>query len=277
MSKKGKRQTVNYILGHSQREVQRLIYQAAILRPITERLLRSVKLESGMRVLDLGCGAGDVSMLVAELVGSKGSVVGIDQNGDVLTLAAERARAAGLRQITFEHVSVESFSTREPFDLAVGRYILMHQSHPVEFLQTVAGLVRPGGSIAFHEVRTAGGFSSQPPVPLWQMTGDYIRTALQSTLPHYDVADRLFESFSEAGLLHPELFCETPVGGGMDSPLYAWVAETLRSLLPQLAKIGLLPGEPHVIETLENRLREAVLAARSQIVGPGQVCAWARV
>src|SRR5215469_12707883 len=52
MSKKGKRRTVNYILGHSQRAVQRLIYQAAILRPITERLLRSVKLESGMRVLD---------------------------------------------------------------------------------------------------------------------------------------------------------------------------------------------------------------------------------
>ena len=103
MSKKGKRHTVNYILGHSQREVQRLIYQAAILRPITERLLRSVKLESGMRVLDLGCGAGDVSMLVAELVGSKGSVVGIDQNRDVLTLAAERARAAGLRQITACH------------------------------------------------------------------------------------------------------------------------------------------------------------------------------
>jgi ubiquinone/menaquinone biosynthesis C-methylase UbiE len=51
-----------------------------MLRPITERLLRSAGIEPGMRVLDIGCGAGDVSMLAAELVGSTGSVVGIDRN-----------------------------------------------------------------------------------------------------------------------------------------------------------------------------------------------------
>jgi hypothetical protein len=65
-------------------------------------------------------------------------------------------------------------------------------------------------------------------------------------------------------------------GGGTDSPLYAWVAETLRSLLPQLAKMEILFGEPAGIETLESRLREAVVAARSQIGVSGQICAWAR-
>jgi hypothetical protein len=90
------------------------------------------------------------------------------------------------------------------------------------------------------------------------------------------VSDRLIEFFSEAGLPQPDLFCEIPVGGGIDSPLYAWVAETLWSYLPQLAKMGILFGELVGIETLESRLREAVVAARSQIEGPGQVCAWAR-
>jgi ubiquinone/menaquinone biosynthesis C-methylase UbiE len=52
----------------------------AVMRPITERLLRSIGIEPGIRVLDVGCGAGDVSMLTAELVGSTGSVVGIDRN-----------------------------------------------------------------------------------------------------------------------------------------------------------------------------------------------------
>ena len=49
-----------------------------MLRPITERLLRNVGIDAGMRVLDFGCGPGDVSMLAAELIGPEGSIVGID-------------------------------------------------------------------------------------------------------------------------------------------------------------------------------------------------------
>jgi hypothetical protein len=140
----------------------------------------------------------------------------------------------------------------------------------------VARLVSKGGSIAFHEIRLLQRFDSLLAVPLWEMTGDLILTAAQSALPHHDVSERLIEFFSEAGLPQPDVFCETPVGGGIDSPLYAWAAETLQSFLPQLAKKGILFGELMGIETLESRLREAVVAVRSQIVGFGQVCAWAR-
>ena len=120
-------------------------------------------------------------------------------------------------------------------------------------------------------------FDSQPPVPLWQLAVNLIQMACQSGLPHYDVSSRLVEYFSEASLPEPDLFCETLVGGGIDSPLYAWATETVRSFLPQLAKMGIVLGELLGIETLESRLREAVLEARSQIVGPAQVCAWARI
>jgi SAM-dependent methyltransferase len=64
--------------------------QAAILRTITERLLQSTGIGSGMRVLDLGCGAGDVLMLAAELVDPSGSVVGIDRSPQVIAVARER-------------------------------------------------------------------------------------------------------------------------------------------------------------------------------------------
>jgi 2-polyprenyl-3-methyl-5-hydroxy-6-metoxy-1,4-benzoquinol methylase len=234
---------LDYVLGHSQREIQRLISQAAMLGPVTERLLRNVKIAPGMRVLDLGCGAGDVSMLAAEFVGPTGLVVGIDRNREVLTLATERAHAAGLRQISFEQASVESFSSQEPFDLVIGRYILIHQSDPVGFLRAAAHLVSPGGSIAFHEIRLTQRFYSLPPVPLWQVTGDLILKKCESALPHHDVSDRLIEYFAEAGLPQPNLFCETLLGGGIDSPLYAWQAETLLSFLPQLAEIRIPSGE----------------------------------
>jgi hypothetical protein len=41
-----------YLLGHSEREIQRLIHQAAILRPITERLFREIALRPGIGALD---------------------------------------------------------------------------------------------------------------------------------------------------------------------------------------------------------------------------------
>src|SRR5262249_26099103 len=91
---------VDYILGHSDREIRRLIFQAALLRPITERLMRDAGIGPGMRVLDCGCGAGDVSMLAAELVGGSGTVVGIDRSRAAIGVAEERARAAGLAQVS---------------------------------------------------------------------------------------------------------------------------------------------------------------------------------
>jgi ubiquinone/menaquinone biosynthesis C-methylase UbiE len=115
-----------YILGHSQAEIRRPIDQAAIIRTTTERLLRSAGIDRGMRVLDLGCGAGDVSMLAGKLVGASGSVVGIDRNAQVLAVARERAEAGGLPHATFSEASVDTFADPVPFDLVVARYVLIY-------------------------------------------------------------------------------------------------------------------------------------------------------
>src|SRR5260370_36829635 len=140
----GESPQTDFILGHSAGEVRRLRLQADILRPITERLLRGAGVCPGMRVLDVGCGAGDVSMLAADLVGPSGAVVGVDGSRKVLAVARERARAAGDRQVRVEGSSVESFGDPGCFARVVGRYVLIHQADPVAFLSRVAGLARPG-------------------------------------------------------------------------------------------------------------------------------------
>ena len=264
-----------YILGHSGRELRRLMLQAAMLRPITERLLRRAGIGPGMRVLDFGCGAGDVAMLAAELVGASGSVIGIDRNPDVLAVARGRAQAAGYHHVHFREAAVEDFSDPEPFDAVIGRYVLIHQTDPAALLRTAAGLVRPGGILAFHELCINGvGVQALPHVPLWQQAGEWVRTAFQAVAPHYDAGGRLIEHFSRAGLPQPTLFGESLVGGGRDSPLYAWIAGTLESVMPQLVKMQILNADAVAIETFEDRLRAAVVEARSQIAAPTQFCAW---
>ena len=265
-----------YVLGSSPRELSRLSLQAQIIQPITERLLRQLGIEEGMRVLDLGCGAGDVSMLAAEMVGPMGSVFGIDQSAKAIATAEARARDGGYQQISFYVSSVEEFSCLEMFDVVIGRYVLIHQPSPSDFLRAARRHVRPGGVIAFHEVSCHHEPYSLPRAPLFQRMSKLLRIGA-SAFPSYDAAGRLLEHFSAADLPHPELFAELPVGGGVDSPLYMWMAETIGTLTPLLVKQGVVSEEEISIDTLEERLRSEVVEMQSQMVGNPQVCAWVRV
>ena len=265
-----------YVLGSSPRELSRLSLQAQIIRPTTERLLRQLGIKEGSRVLDLGCGAGDVSMLAAEMVGPRGSVVGIDQSAEAVAKAEARVRDSGYQQISFCISSVEEFSSAELFDVVIGRYVLIHQPSPSDFLRAAQRLVCPGGAIAFHEVSCHHELYSLPRAPLFQRMAKLLKIGC-SAFPSYDAAGRLLEHFYTADLPHPELFAELPVGGGMDSPLYAWMAETIGSLTPLLVKQGVTSYEEISIDTLEERLRSEVVEMQSQLVCPLQVCAWVRL
>lgn len=64
-----------YVLGHSDAELRRLETQARVKDPITRRFFVEAGVGPGMRVLDVGSGAGDVALLLAELVGESGQVV----------------------------------------------------------------------------------------------------------------------------------------------------------------------------------------------------------
>ena len=141
-----------YVLGHEDRELRRLIAQGEFYRELTAALFRGAGIGRGMRVLDVGCGAGDVSMLAAELVGGSGSVVGIDRSSEAINFAKERVWCAGLGNFDFKEASIEDFSDPEPFDAVIGRYVLIHQADPVALLRAAAGRVRPGGVVAFHEL-----------------------------------------------------------------------------------------------------------------------------
>ena len=68
-----------YVLGHSDGELERLVAQARLIDPITKRFFADAGITAGMRVLDVGSGAGDVAFLAAGLVGETGEVVGNDR------------------------------------------------------------------------------------------------------------------------------------------------------------------------------------------------------
>src|SRR6516164_9494045 len=94
-------QQSRYALGHSEQELERLSRQAELFEPFTRQLFEQARITKGMRVLDVGCGSGDVALLASELVGPSGKVIGADQAISAVQRATERARARQIANVQF--------------------------------------------------------------------------------------------------------------------------------------------------------------------------------
>jgi 2-polyprenyl-3-methyl-5-hydroxy-6-metoxy-1,4-benzoquinol methylase len=263
-----------YPLGHSAVELQRLILQAGMLRRTSERLLREAGLREGMRVLDLGSGTGDVSMLAADVVGPSGLVVGIDRNQQAVELAQHRANEVGYPQITFKVCPIEDLNEPSSFDFAVGRYVLVHQPNPVGFVRAAAQAVRPGGVIAFHENTPSIPARAYPPLELYDRLFDLITAAAVSNLPYPEAALHAPKLFREAGLPYPTLFSETPIGGSKNSSICEWTASLHRALAPQYEKARIVIPEVFDAQKIEDRLKAAATENNSLLLMTMQICFW---
>jgi tRNA A58 N-methylase Trm61 len=67
-----------YEMGHPAREEERLQKLGQLLYPSTSHLFEKARMVPGIKVLDVGSGAGDVALLLAKLVGPTGSIIGVD-------------------------------------------------------------------------------------------------------------------------------------------------------------------------------------------------------
>ena len=110
--------------GIGDEELARLEAQGAALVPATRMIFAEAGIRSGMRVVDLGCGAGDVAFVAADLVGPDGFVVGVDRSPDALARARLRAEQRGLAQVQFVEGDIHDPAPGGPFDAMVERLVL---------------------------------------------------------------------------------------------------------------------------------------------------------
>lgn len=162
-----------YVLGHAEAELNRLATQAVLIDPITRRFFRAAGIAEGMRVLDVGSGAGHTAMLLAEIVGPSGEVVGVDRAAVAVQTAERRVAAAGLANVSFRHGDPSQMRLDGGFDAVAGRYVLMFVPAAADMLRDLLRHLRPGGRIVFHEPDWNGTRSS-PPVPAFEQVCGWI-------------------------------------------------------------------------------------------------------
>jgi len=249
--------------------------QAQFYGELSEEILRLAGLRPGMRVLDLGCGAGDVSLLAATLVGPTGSVVGIDRAEEPLAVARKRAAAAGLANVHFEHADGARFVSDQLFDALVGRFVLMYLPDPAAGLRHLVEKVRPGGVIVMQEMLQSV-TQATPAVPLASRCIDWIKQTMRLAGVASDFGLRLPTVFRAAGLPMPAMRLYGRMEGHADSGVFDVLAGTVRSLLPMMERLGVVgPGEVDPA-TLPDRLRDEILAAGAMALPPLIVATWTR-
>lgn len=262
-----------YVLGHAHVEVRRLLLQGRVYNDHTEHALRLAGLRPGMRVLDIGSGPGDVSLIAARLVGPTGSVLGVDAAPEMVALARDRAAENGFRTVHFTQSTVDAIAPDEPVDAVIGRLILMHLPDPAGALRRLSGFVRPGGVLAFAE-NDITATRSDPDLPLFAEVVAGIVRAFEAMGLSPRFGTTLHTVFADAGLGAPRLTQATPIGTAADTDLWAYAAEVWRLVSPIAERDGFKPqGLPDMDEFVP-WFRRAALAANALIVMPPLITAW---
>jgi SAM-dependent methyltransferase len=266
-----------YVLGHTDRELSRLKAQARLIEPATRQFFCEAGIEAGMRVLDIGSGAGDVAFLAAELVGASGEVIGTDKSKVAVAAAMRSALERGLSNVSFREGDPTELTFQRPFDAVVGRYVLLFQADAAALVRKVARHVRPGGLIIFHEPDWVGA-RAIPAAPIYDRCCAWIQQVFRLSGTDSNMAGRLFTTIVEAGLAAPTMRMQTFIAGGAQAAGFLQaVADITASLLPAMERLGVATNAEVAWDTLAKRLKQEAEVNGSVIVGRSEIGAWTRV
>jgi len=262
-----------YQPGHDEDELARLELQGRALAPATRMIFAEAGIRPGMRVLDLGCGAGDVTFVAADLVGSDGRVVGVDRSPEALGRARLRAEQRGLAQVLFVEGDVHEPAPGGPFDAIVGRLVLMYVPDPAAVLRRQATVLRAGGLVVPIEMDEPTS-RSLPATPLVSHAEAWLVEAFaKGGIP--TVGPRLWAILEEAGLHPLGMIGIQPHFGPGDPAYVAELAGVIRTSAPLIERTGVATAEEIGVETFAQRVRDELQTYSAVGAYPMLLGAWA--
>jgi SAM-dependent methyltransferase len=265
-----------YALGANTDETARLRRQSEELQPEARALLArlgELGLRPGQAVLDLGCGPRGILDLLAEAVGPRGRVVGLDADPAHVTVARQYAFNQGLANV--EVLAGDARHTglpAESFDLVHTRTLLVTIPEPAEVVAEMARLARPDGLVASQEADAE--FSiCYPPLPEWDRLLALFHASFPRAGADLRLGRRLPELFRAAGL--------TDVGATVYAGSYpaghsrrTVIPDLVRSLHPVILGLG-LAGERELAD-VDAAVRAHLADPRTLVMPHLLVTAWGR-
>jgi ubiquinone/menaquinone biosynthesis C-methylase UbiE len=238
-------------------EIERLELQASVWAADAAIMLDRIGVKEGWRCLDIGCGPGGITGMLAERVGRSGRVLGLDKDADFLAYARNRAPD------NVEFQQGDGFQTGLPadsFDLVHMRFVASTAGDPDRLLREAVRLARPGGIVAFEEP-DAGTYNCYPPHPAWDRLKAAMIEIFNRSGGDVYLAKRLYPVARQLGLEDVEY---RPVFHGVRSsdPAAQLMPSTMESLRGPVLQLGLLS---------ETELSTLLLECREHLRNPDTV------
>lgn len=224
----------------------------------TNRLLRK-HLQAGMNVLDVGCGNGEISFLLADAVGEKGHVDGIDINPAAIHAALEQKKKANRQNISFAVANLNKL-TGKKYDAIFGRRVLMYQNDIPDTVNTLKNLLSPGGIMIFQESDEAGSLlNDQNELPVHITAQNWIWETVRREGGNTHIGSELYHLMKTAGLQVTDYCSEAVLQTAESGSDLAWVVNVMQK---RMEALGIHPET----EALEERLNKEMQTAKHAFV-----------
>jgi ubiquinone/menaquinone biosynthesis C-methylase UbiE len=177
---------------------ERLRILSRVMRPTSLALLQRAGLQAGMKVLEIGCGGGDLAFDIARIVAPSGRVRGTDIDQTKLDLATREAAELNLANIEFQLGNITESAPAGNFDFIHTRFVLTHLTDSAQALKHIRAALCPGGIIVLEDIDFSGYFCYPDCEALWRYVHLYTETTRRRGVDA-NIGPRLPSLLAEAG------------------------------------------------------------------------------
>lgn len=233
---------VDYMLGASRAEIERLTFQAGVWSAMTEGLLDHIGVGRGWKCLDVGAGIGLVTMPLAARVGPQGRVTAIEASPTYVETLREQLARKDYANVEVWEGDLRKFPVeRGAYDLIFSRWVFSFLSDPEACLRHLLPGLKKGGAVAIEDYHHLG-CAYYPTRPSFDEVIEGTRRWFQKTGGNPRVAGELPAIYYKLGLRKVEVIPHMRVGGPK-SDLWRWAELFFLGHLPNMIRDGAVTVE----------------------------------
>ncbi|MEC3912091.1 methyltransferase domain-containing protein [Sphingobium sp. CR2-8] len=228
------------------------------------RFFGGIGIAPGAHILDVGCGNGDLSRLMAGIAGAGGEVVAIDRSEQALAAARAMEALPGAAPIHYHAVDLSGdLPELGLFDAIVGRRVLMYLPDAAKTLARLVRLAKPGAIVAFQEHGRAGLPAGNGDLVLHRQLYDWNWSTVAAEGGDVALALGLADMMRRVGLSVKETRAEAIL---LDPEQPSFLPTLTQAMLPRMVERGVATAEQVDMATLPQRIEDEQRAAGGLIV-----------
>jgi ubiquinone/menaquinone biosynthesis C-methylase UbiE len=233
--------TPEYVLGTDEQELQRLGLQHRLWSAAAHEAWERARIQPGMTVLDIGCGPGHATLDLAEIVGPRGRVTGIDESPKFLKHLQDQADARRLTNVERILADAQHLETLKlpdaSVDFAYARWVLCFVKDPEAIVRGVARILKPGGRFVVQDYFHYESMTIAPKRPSFTKVIDAVAKSWRERGGDPDIVGRLPAMFSAHGLAVDDLHVNRRLARP-GTTMWHWPDSFWKSFLPRLVALG---------------------------------------